>query len=241
MSSFSFYEERLSDSPYVETVAKGRTEISSWAMRPAETNWHIVFVKLENSTYPILTGTFASAAIIPFISADILWIRFELGVFPSHLSMREHLANKETILPNGCHQSFWFYSDTVEIPTFDNADTFINRLFQNESLMYDPLINEQINHYSTQLSPRTVRHRFVQATGLSQKHIEQVQRAKQAQALLQKGHSILDTTYALGYYDQAHFTKSLKHYIGYTPSQIIEASVRDCHFLQDDRTVQTLS
>lgn len=229
-----FYQARLSDSPYVESVARGRTNEGVWAMRPSEIQWHMVFVKEESTRYPILTGTFSSAGEIPFISAEILWIRFKLGVFMPHISMRNQLANTETVLPTASCQSFWLNSDTLEMPTFDNADTFINRLIADETLVYDPLIEDSLNNYQHDLSARTVRHRFLQATGLSQKHIEQVQRAKQAEDLLQAGKSILDTAFELGYYDQSHLTKSLKQYIGFTPSQIIQASYANCHFLQDD-------
>ncbi len=189
-------------------------------MRPAEANWHMVFVKENDNLYPILTGTFSSAGTIPFISAEILWIRFKLGVFMPHLSMKKTLANTETILPTASNQKFWIKSETLEMPTFDNADTFINRLIHSEILTYDPLIDDILNELPTNLSPRTIRHRFIQATGLSQKHIRQIQRARQAEIYLQQGKSILDTTYELGYYDQSHLTKSLRNYIGFTPSQL---------------------
>jgi methylphosphotriester-DNA--protein-cysteine methyltransferase len=68
---------------------------------------------------------------------------------------------------------------------------------------------------------RTVRHRFLRATGLSATHIRQMKRAQQAQALLQQGVSILDTVDEAGYFDQPHLTRSLKQFIGYTPAQII--------------------
>jgi AraC-like DNA-binding protein len=71
-----------------------------------------------------------------------------------------------------------------------------------------------------ELSPRTVRHRFLRATGQTQKHIQQFERAKQAQALLSRGKPVLDVAYQLGYYDQSHLTRSLRHFIGYTPGQL---------------------
>jgi len=45
-------------------------------------------------------------------------------------------------------------------------------------------------------------------------------RAHKAVELLQQGVSILDTVYEAGYYDQPHLTRSLKQFIGKTPSQI---------------------
>jgi methylphosphotriester-DNA--protein-cysteine methyltransferase len=66
---------------------------------------------------------------------------------------------------------------------------------------------------------RTVRHRFLQATGLTQNHIRQFRRAQQAAALLEQGVSILDVVDTLGYFDQPHLTKALKRFTGKTPAQ----------------------
>jgi AraC-like DNA-binding protein len=66
-----------------------------------------------------------------------------------------------------------------------------------------------------------VRHRFLRATGVSQNHIYQIERAQRAAALLQQGVSILDTVYELGYYDQPHLTRSLRQWVGYTPAQLL--------------------
>ena len=43
-----------------------------------------------------------------------------------------------------------------------------------------------------------------------------------AVALLKQGKSILDAAYEAGYYDQPHLTRSLKHYIGLTPAQVMD-------------------
>jgi AraC-like DNA-binding protein len=54
--------------------------------------------------------------------------------------------------------------------------------------------------------------------------MHQIERARRAAILLQEGISILDTAYELGYFDHAHLTKSLKHFIGQTPTQLIDQS-----------------
>jgi methylphosphotriester-DNA--protein-cysteine methyltransferase len=51
-----------------------------------------------------------------------------------------------------------------------------------------------------------------------------MQRAHQAAALLRQGVSILDTTDALGYFDQPHLTRSLKQFVGHTPAQLLRHS-----------------
>jgi len=52
----------------------------------------------------------------------------------------------------------------------------------------------------------------------------QIERARQALALLQQGISILDTVDQAGYADQPHLTRSLKYFIGQTPAQIVRLS-----------------
>jgi methylphosphotriester-DNA--protein-cysteine methyltransferase len=83
------------------------------------------------------------------------------------------------------------------------------------------------------MSARTLRHRFLRATGLTQSQLLQYERAQQASALLKKGVSILDAIYEAGYFDQPHLTRSLKRWIGHTPNEIVRMSRPDCHSIQD--------
>jgi methylphosphotriester-DNA--protein-cysteine methyltransferase len=70
------------------------------------------------------------------------------------------------------------------------------------------------------LSLRTVQYRFLRSTGLSQRTIQQIERARYATSLLKQGVSIFDTVYEAGYSDQPHLTRSLKHFIGLTPTEV---------------------
>jgi methylphosphotriester-DNA--protein-cysteine methyltransferase len=103
---------------------------------------------------------------------------------------------------------------------------------RNGVLACDPVVNAVLQDHLEDMPSRTVRHRFLRATGLSAAHMRQMKRAQHAQALLQQGGSILDTVGEAGYFDQPHLTRSLKHFLGYTPAQIIRLS-QPCHFIQD--------
>jgi methylphosphotriester-DNA--protein-cysteine methyltransferase len=72
----------------------------------------------------------------------------------------------------------------------------------------------------TDLSPRTFQRHVLKATGLTQRTIRQIERARYAMSLLQRGVSILDTVHEAGYYDQPHLTRSLKRWLGQTPAQV---------------------
>ncbi len=43
------YEERSSDSPYVETITRGRTVSDGSPIRPAESRWHMVLRRLNGN------------------------------------------------------------------------------------------------------------------------------------------------------------------------------------------------
>jgi AraC-like DNA-binding protein len=229
------HEERLSDSPYVETITHGQTLSDGSTIRPAEIHWHMVLLRLYGQPRLIVTGPLTTAGIASWgEGAEILWIKLKLGTFMPHLPTTS-LLDKETILPGAASQSFWLKGSAWQFPNFENVDTFVNRLIHDEVLVHDPLVNRALNDQlkAETIASRTVRHRFLRATGLTQSHIRQMKRAQQAEALLQQGVSILDTVYEAGYFDQPHLTRSLKQFIGHTPAEIIRMN-QDCHSVQDN-------
>jgi methylphosphotriester-DNA--protein-cysteine methyltransferase len=131
----------------------------------------------------------------------------------------KNLLDKETVLPQGAGRSFWLNSSTWQYPTYDNVETLVERLVREEALVCDPVVSAALHDQPLDLSPRTLRHRFMQSTGLTHKHIRQYQRAQQAADLLQQGVPILDTVYEMGYFDQPHLTRALKRFVGKTPAQ----------------------
>jgi AraC-like DNA-binding protein len=154
-----------------------------------------------------------------------------------HLPTRDFL-DVETNLPGAASQSFWLKSSAWQFPDYENVETFIDGLVREEILLCDPIVNAALQDQLPEMSPRTVRHRFLQAAGLTQSHIRQFERVKRAEALLKQGKSILDTVYELGYFDQPHLTRSLKQFVGYTAAQIIRMSQPDCQNIQDTIPLQ---
>jgi hypothetical protein len=217
-------EERASDSPFVESITRGWTIAQGSTIRPAESHWHMVLIRVNGQALPLVVGPLPTSGMATWgEGAEILWIKFKLGTFIPHLPAKS-LLDKETLLPDASSKSFWLHGTSWEIPSFENVDTFVNRLVKDEVLVQDPLVSTALQGHPQQVAPRTLRHRFLQVTGLPQNHIHQIERAQQAAALLRHGKSILDTVYELGYYDQPHLTKSLKQWVGHTPAQIIKSN-----------------
>src|SRR5258708_192740 len=101
------YEERASDSPYVETITHGWAMGAGSTIRPAECHWHMVIVRHAGGIQSIIAGPLTSAGIVSWGgAAEILWIKFKLGTFMPHLPAKK-LLNVETPLPGAAKQSFW--------------------------------------------------------------------------------------------------------------------------------------
>jgi AraC-like DNA-binding protein len=214
------YEERASDSPFLERITRGWTEGSGSVIRPAESHWHMVLVNYQGKSQLIVTGALPTAGVVSYIEgAEILWMKFKLGAFLPDLPARM-LLNREMPLPEAACQSFWLGGSTWQFPTYENVETFIHRLARAEALARDPVVSVVLQDQPQEVASRTVRHRFLRATGLSHSHIRQVERAQRAAALLAQGASIPDTMFAAGYFDQPHLTRALKRWVGHTPAQI---------------------
>ena len=214
-------EVRLSDSPFVETITQGRTEGRGSTIRPAESHWHMVFVRYAGQKRLIVSGPLTSSGVVPFTEgAEIVWVKFKLGTFMPHLPFK-HLLDTDTTLPGGVGNSFWLHGSAWQFPDANNVDTFIQRLVKRGVLVRDRVVEAALQGQPQEISARTLRHRILRATGLSQSAIHQIERAQRAAALIQQGVSILDAVFDSGYYDQPHLTRALKQWVGFTPAQLV--------------------
>jgi AraC-like DNA-binding protein len=71
------------------------------------------------------------------------------------------------------------------------------------------------------LSTRSVERRVARAAGLNRGAIERIRRAERAVELLSRGVPPADVASRTGYADQPHLTRSLRRFVGQTPSQIV--------------------
>ena len=215
------YETRPSDSPYVESVTRGRTAIAASSIRPAEPHWHMVFVRQHGDARPFVVGPWSGAGLASWTEdAELLWIKFKLGTFMPRLPVGR-FRYTETILPGAVGPSFWLDGSAWRFPDYDNAEAFVGRLVRSGALVRDPVVGDALRGRPQELSARTMRHRFLRATGLTQGRIHQIERARRAAALLRGGASIPDAIHEVSYFDQPHMTRSLKRWVGRTPARIV--------------------
>jgi AraC-like DNA-binding protein len=222
--TFFFEEARPSDSPFIETIWRVESERGRDFTSIAECHSEIVVARCAGETRVTVRGpeTRATAASAP-ADGEFMGIVFKLGVFMPGLLPRDLMDRRDADLPVASSRSFWLDSSVWEIPDYDNADNFVERLARAGLLAHDPVVGDALRGHLAAFSPRTLQYRFVRATGLSQKAIRQIERARRAAAFLESGMSILDTAYATGYFDQAHLTNALQRFLGQTPAQIARA------------------
>jgi AraC-like DNA-binding protein len=217
-------EERLVESPYIDWVAHGYTVADGLEMRPAEYNWHLIFTRQAGILRILVVGALEEARPLSYVAgAETLWIRFKVGTYMPHLPAPA-IVNQEINLPEGSGNNFWLKDKVWEIPSFENADTFVEHLVRAGAVTCDPVIEAALCDELEDASARTIRYRFQHSTGLRQNYIRQIKRAQRAVELLRQGNSILDTAHELGYADQPHLTRSLKRLLGYTPRELLAST-----------------
>lgn len=219
----TFFEARGSNSPYIEAVWRGGAGKEYAPVCPASSQWHLLFLKQHGKLKISVQGPLTRATpVAQSEGTEWLGVTFPLGVFLPFLSINS-LLDEQAVLPLTAKTSFHLASSSWHVPDYENVETFIERLVRQNVLVSDPVVKAVLTHQPVEMSLRTVRRRFVLATGLTYQTIAQIERAKQATALLEQGVSLIDAAYQAGYADQSHMTRALKHFIGYTPALIARA------------------
>jgi hypothetical protein len=219
------FDARSANSSFAETVWRTHSEQAGTFTSVAASNWEMVITTFDGKTMITARGpeTKASEADFP-ADAEFFGITFKLGTFMPHLPISTLLDRQDVTLPEALSNSFWLRGSAWELPTFENADVFIDRLIRQGILVRDPAVAAAIQGRTLDMSIRSLQYRFSQATGLTHKTIQQIERARSAVSLLEQGTPISDTAFELGYFDQAHLTNSLKRFVGKTPTQITRQS-----------------
>lgn len=219
------FEERRSDSLFVERIWRAQSERTGDFLSVAASQWEMVVSRYRGETTVTVRGpeTKATPLQVTLVGAEFFGIVFKYGSFMPRFPVSD-LVDGDLDLPNASSKSFWLNGSAWQFPDYENADTFLARLVREDLLVHDPIVESTLRGEPQELSPRSVQRHFVQASGLTQGSIRQIERARHATMILQEGVSILDTVEMAGYADQAHLTRALKYFIGKTPAQIIKKS-----------------
>jgi hypothetical protein len=217
-------DEWGSDPEFVEKAWSTQSEPEAAFMSIAVSRWHIVVTTQRGLTRLTLRGpeTRASVTSIP-ADVEFFGIVFSLGTFMPAVPLAG-LVDQAMTLPAAAPNSVWLDGSRWEIPTAGNADVFVDRLVRQGLLVRDPVVAESLDDHVDGVSTRTLQRRVARATGLTRSTIRQIARAEKAVEALGKGVSPADAALMLGFADQAHLIRSVKRFIGQTPTQINRGS-----------------
>ncbi len=218
---FIFFEDRPSDSPFIERVWRCHSERTGTFLSVAANHVEMAVTRHRGKTFLTVRGpeTRATSVDCP-AEGEWLGIRFALGTFIPQLPPGTLIDGRDVTLGDATSRSFWLNGSAWDYPTYENADTFIARLIRKAIIVRGSTVDAAVRGEPSRLSARTTQRHFLRATGLTLSTVRQIERARHATNLLREGASILDTVYAAGYFDQAHLTRSLKYRIGQTPAEI---------------------
>lgn len=220
-----FDEDRASDSPFVERIWRSHSEGVTPFLSIAVNHCEFVVSRLHGKVTMMLRGPETKATMVGDAPEEGEWvgILLKLGALLPHLPT-SGLVDVGVDLPIASCNSFWFGGSVWQFPAYENAETFVERLVREGLLLRDPIIEAALQGRLKDRTERAVQYRFLQATGITQSTARQIERARYATFLLQRGVSISETILQAGYYDQPHLTRSLKRFIGQTPAQLLQHS-----------------
>ena len=214
------FELRSSRSLMIEQTWQTRSEPGPSFISVAASHWEMVVTRQRGRARLTVRGpeTKATTAPIP-ADAEFFGIQFSLGTFMPGLPPGE-LVDGGLTLPPATSTSFWLDGTSWELPGPGNADVFVDRLVRAGLLVHDPVVPAAVQGDVEGLSRRSVERRVSRATGLTLGAIGQIRRAERAVELLSRGVSPVDVAGQAEYADQPHLTRSLRRFMGRTPSQL---------------------
>jgi hypothetical protein len=129
---FLVFQDRPSDSPFIERVWRCHSERAGLFHSIASPHWEMAVTRHRGRTYLTIRGpeTKATMADCP-ADGEWLGIRFRLGTFMPKLPVSRLIDRQDVDLPSLSDHSFWFEDDVWEYPSFENAESFVARLVKN--------------------------------------------------------------------------------------------------------------
>lgn len=217
-------ESRASDSPYIERVYRSDGVLAATRMHSiASTHWELAFAESRGRLRVAVRGPETRPTSV-MADPDIRWsgIVFAHGTVMPHLPV-PRLVDSGISATRVTPTSFWLRGEPWQLPTFDNAEVFVQRLVSAGILVRDPLVTEVLAGADVPVrSARSIQRRVVAATGLTRQLARQIDRVRRAALLIGGGVPALDVVHQLDYYDQPHLARSLTRFLGHTATQLRE-------------------
>ena len=214
-------ESRRSVSRFIDHIWRSHSDEAGAFLSMADIHFGLIITKTDGRTWVTFKGP-ETISSLTFAPPDSNWlgIVFRPGVHMSSLPPSRLVNRQDLTLPASRKHRFGFGAYSLEVPDFSSAEDLVHRLLRLGLLEYDRLAGEVLARQEIAMSERNIQRRFLHDTGVLPVEAWQIQRARRAVQLLKKGGGIAEVAQQVGYFDQSHMTRSLKRFIGLTPSRI---------------------
>jgi hypothetical protein len=214
------YEDRPSDSPFIERVWRSRSDAVDWMTSIATAHWTLVVWRAGRDWRSAVQGPETGATVAPVPpETEFVGIRLSLGTALEQLPA-ERLVDGGSEFPNASRGSMRIFGHTMPLLTYDDAEELVRRLLRAGVIVHDPMVSDVLGGWSPGVTARTIRRHFLSATGLTPGVVRQIERAREAAMLIRTGAPIAGVAHDLGYFDQPHLARSLGRFIGCTASEL---------------------
>jgi len=174
----------------------------------------MVISRLEGQSIVTVRGPETKPTEVPCpANGEWLAIRFKAGTFMPQLPVRRLMNSLGVNLPQVSKRRFQLDGRKWEFPTLD-------RLVDRGLVTCDPEITAALMGEPATFSTRSAQRRFLRVVGMTHTSLRQIERARFAVNLLREGVPIADVVWQCGFFDHAHLTRSLRQWIGITPTKI---------------------
>ncbi len=198
----AFFEGRSSDSPYIEMIWHGYFNERYAPTCPADERWNMLFTRRGRSVDVTVEGPTTNAVYkAGRPECEFLVIKFKLGTYIRQLPAGNYV-NTDVELPSVTGRSFRLHGSTLQYPDYENIESFVEQLVRRGLLIREPVVDAALRAESPlPISDRTMRRRFLQATGLRRGTVRVIERARRAAGLLEQGLAPADAAFEAGYSD----------------------------------------
>lgn len=216
--------QRPADCAFIREVRHVCYEEDAADVSVPDGGWDLVFMKRSGVSQVLHTGLITKPVDLGYAPGDeYLAVTFRPGVFMPKVDASS-MVDRGVILGPPAAGRFWLGAETLEVPSFENAEGMVKRLISRGVLALDDVVDDVTHERRLAITPRTLQRHFARAVGVTAKQLSSIYRAQDAAKMLAQGVSAVHVATRLGYADQSHMTRSLKHLLGRTPAQIAHAS-----------------
>src|SRR5262249_30901151 len=159
---FILFDDRPSDSPFVERVWRCHSERAGPFHSIAASHWEMVVTRYKGKTTLTLRGPESRATTVECpAEGEWLGVRFQLGTFMPKFPAGDLRDGRDVNLPEASNRCFWLNGSAWEYPDFENAESFVKRLVHDGLIAGDPAVEAMLRDQPLKQSKRSGQRRFL--------------------------------------------------------------------------------